>query len=614
MRARCGRRCGFCDVIATCLAFALVAAAAPDPIGGTHLTATTVADGIAGHAEFWVTRDGYREFVREPDGTRERVDRPDSAWVRDWNGWTRALEGRDLRDETTNAFLRGIVFAGDPRAVLATAGAREVGDDSTSAFRRIAFTPPGGVACVIDVDRATGLPARALRCAYDDTTTLWFDDWRAIGASRLPFRLRETGRNGRADTTTVLTAQTAQASAAWSFERPPDGPSDVAWPIGVKEASVRFDFTTEHIMVEGSVDGGSPSWFLFDTGADVTVINRARLKEMGLKEFGAAATSGGGNATSSAFTRVPSLAVGGVAVLGQRATTLDLTGLEKLYGMKLGGLLGYDFTSRFVIVVDYERQTFTLHPRGFRGAAGTALPFVLEQAHPHVAGAVVVDDGSKIGCDFVIDSGAAESANLTAPFVSANHLLERARKTPPPPAVTTPGMAGQFFAQTSVRGFLKELHVGEVSMHAVPVNLQQGTSGAYSLASFSGTVGERVLSRFTNTYDYGRSTILLVPGRDANKPFAPRTTFGVSWLADGPEFTTFTVSGVRKGSPAEAAGFQKGDVLVSLDDRPATDLRLATLQAALRDDGASHTADVKRSAAAPVHLVFKVTTVSIEDR
>jgi len=239
---------------------------------------------------------------------------------------------------------------------------------------------------------------------------------------------------------------------------------------------------------------------------------------------------------------------------------------------------------------------------------------VLEQAHPHVAGAVVVDDGSKIGCDFVIDSGAAESANLTAPFVSANHLLERARKTPPPPAVTTPGVAGQFFAQTSVRGFLKELRVGDVVMHGVPVNLQQGTSGAYSLASFSGTVGQRVLSRFTNTYDYGRSTILLVPGRDANQPFAPRTTFGLSWLADGTEFTTFTVSGVRKGSPAEAAGFQKGDVLVALDDRPATDLRLATLQATLRDDGSSHTADVRRSKAAPVHLVFKVTTVSIEDR
>jgi S1-C subfamily serine protease len=156
--------------------------------------------------------------------------------------------------------------------------------------------------------------------------------------------------------------------------------------------------------------------------------------------------------------------------------------------------------------------------------------------------------------------------------------------------------------------------VGPVALHDVPINLQQGTSGAYARASFSGTVGQRVLSRFINTWDYGRSMLWLAPGKDVAQPFAPRTSFGVAWLADGPAFTIFTVSAVRKDSPAAAAGFARGDTLVALDGQAAATLRLARVQQALREDGAQHTADVRHVDGRAERLSFTVRTVSIEDR
>src|SRR5262249_58095956 len=119
----------------------------------------------------------------------------------------------------------------------------------------------------------------------------------------------------------------------------------------------------------------------------------------------------------------------------------------------------------------------------------------------HVSGAIVVDDQGEIPADFIIDSGAAESANLTMPFVRDHHLLERARRTPAPAATVTPGTEKQFYTQTTVRGHLRSLRIGSVSVSEIPVNLQQGTSGAYASPSFSGTVGERILSRFNSTYD-----------------------------------------------------------------------------------------------------------------
>jgi len=572
--------------------------------GGEHIVARTVADGVPARAEFRVAAGRYRATRTEGAATDERVVTAGHAWQRDWNGWVRALRGRDARDAQSDAFVRELVLGGFDRAALMAAHARTDGDG------RLALSPPGGVEVAITFDPVTGLHARATRCAYDDTTTLASDDWLAAGGVRLPFRIVESSA-GRADTTWI---ESAAGGAQGAFARPAPGPSDVRWTTPAQRAQVPFDFTSEHVMVEARVNGGAPTWWLFDTGADVQVVNRARLAELGLTEFGASKTSGGGNAAASAFTRVDSLAVGDVAVVGQRATTLDLTGLERLYGMKLGGILGYDFFSRFVVVVDYDARTFTVLPAGSRRPGGQAVPFVLEEGHPHVRGAVVVDDGGPIATDFVLDSGAAESANLTAPFVRANDLLKRARKTPPPAAATTPGMAGQFFAQTSVRGFLRELRVGPVTLRDVPVNLQQGTSGAYARASFSGTVGQRVQSRFVNTWDYGRATLWLAPGKEAARPFAPRTSFGLSWLADGPAFHVFTVSAVRKDSPAAEAGFARGDTLVALDDRPADGLGLAQVQQALREDGAAHTARVRHAGGGEARLSFTVRTVSIEDR
>ena len=153
-----------------------------------------------------------------------------------------------------------------------------------------------------------------------------------------------------------------------------------------------------------------------------------------------------------------------------------------------------------------------------------------------------------------------------------------------------------------------------MSVESIPVNLQQGTSGAYASPSFSGTIGERILSRFNTTYDYARSVLFLQPNAGAGKPFPPRTTFGLSLVADGEDYTRFSVAGVRKGSPADSAGFVKGDVIASLDGRPASGWRLASLRTALAQEGAHHRAEIERTGGAPASLDFTVHLVSIEDR
>jgi hypothetical protein len=582
---------------------------------GVHVRARATTGGVPGVSETWVTRDGLRSVLTEDRDRNEWVRDRVTVWLRDWNGRTHALQGRDRADAVTEAFLRALAYVGPSREALRRARATDAGDDSTHTLRRIRLTPPDGVACELMLDRASGRPVRATRWPYDDPVTLAFSDWRDVAGVQMPFQVVTMDREGNPDTTWVTEATPLAAAAVPRFQRPPSGPSDVRFASGDRSLGIPFDFSNDHLMVLGTVNGSRPLWFLIDTGADFNVMNSSRLADMRLTEFGRSTTSGGGGSAGLAFTRVDTLTVGSVTLLGQRAGSLDIASIERIYGMPMGGLLGKDFIDRFTMAVDYDRKVIDLYTPGHDAGVkhGIRVPFIIEEGHPHVRGSIVVDDRPAIPTDWIIDSGAAETCNLTAPFVREHHLLERARRTPAPRPSTVPGTENQFYTQATVRGRLRAISVGGVSVHEVPINLQQGTTGAYASPSFSGTIGQRLLSHFNTVYDYTGSAIYFAPNHATATPFPPRTTFGLTVMSDGPDYTRFNVAGVRKGSPADSVGFRKGDVIAALDGKPASGWRLAAVRAALAEAGSHRAVMVQRAGAPDTTFTFDVRVVSIED-
>ena len=193
-----------------------------------------------------------------------------------------------------------------------------------------------------------------------------------------------------------------------------------------------------------------------------------------------------------------------------------------------------------------------------------------------------------------MDSGAADNVNLASPFVKAHRLVELTRKTLPEGSNTMAGSEKEFFAQTSVRGRLGGITLGAFALKDIPSNLMVGTKGAYASESFSGTIGEGVLHRFNTVYDYSRSVMILEPNAEFEKPFPGRKTFGATFLSDGPGYTRFTVTGVRKASPAEAAGLKKDDVIVAVDGKAAAGLRLVDIRKLFTDEGARHVLTIQR--------------------
>ncbi len=562
---------------------------------GAVMRADTLEDGIPGHVEEWLDRGGWRRVTTQGARLREEVCRGDVAWVKDWNGKVLELQGRDRRDQLTAAYIEGLLFGETARGVLADGQAELAGAAAAQPNLVIRLSPKDGVPFDLFVDKATGLPAKIVRKSFDDEVTLELSDWRSVGGRKFPFSMRQsTGKSAGESTSTVR--EVVASRRAVSFARPGEGPKDFKFAKGSAALGIPFNFENDHLMVQGRVNGSKPLWFMLDTGAEATIVNRGRLAELGLQPFGVSSISGGGNSTEFAFADVARLEIGGATLLNQRDGVIDLGGLERIYGMPMGGLLGYDFFSRFVVRVNYDAKTIDLlepSPHAYR-SSGTRIPFILEGGQPHIPSRISVPTVPPIDADLIVDAGAADTVNLNAPFVKANRLLELARKTPAPGPNTLAGSEKEFFAQTSVRGRLQSVSLGPFELKDIPSNLMVNTKGAYASECFSGVIGEGVLHRFNTIYDYSKNVMILEPNAELDKPFPPRKTFGATFLSGGPDYTVFTVTGVRKDSPAEAAGLKKDDVVLAIDETPAGTLRLADVRKQLGEDGTHHRLKVQR--------------------
>jgi hypothetical protein len=544
----------------------IAASAGAQPVDAVHLVWQTSDDGTPGTRDEWVTRAGARRELID-HGRDRTLDVFDGkhGWRRDWNGFVAPLEGFDLKRHADFARLHAFGVTGP-------------------------------------VDRVE-LPS------FDGKMSVTFSDFREVERVQVPFT--ETRVSGPSKTVMHLQSIDFHPKDVPPFTRPDAGPNDAFFLRGQQSETVPFNFDNNHIMILATVNGVGPIWFLVDTGADVNYINQSRIGELRMQPYGALQTIGGGEtAIGGAFVEHVTFRIGDVELRDQHCSVLELKGLEKLYGMPMGGLLGYDFLSRFVVDIDYGHRTLTLgHREQGTGDRGVRVPLMMQGQQPYLAGSIRVG-GETIPSWFILDVGAADTMTFTTPFIAAHKLLERAGdKERNVLHVAAPDV--EAYAPTNVRGLVDAITVGSVEIPHVPVNLSVAKNGAYTSPAFDGNVGETLLAKFAHVVlDYGRGEMVLVPGPDTAKPMQERTTFGLTIIAGGEAFHTFTVTAVRAESPAARAGFVKGDVIAAVDGAPASHMNLAAVKAALAPAGARRVFTVRRGAE-DITLPFTVELVPL---
>jgi hypothetical protein len=141
-------------------------------------------------------------------------------------------------------------------------------------------------------------------------------------------------------------------------------------PLGkatVKPVVVPFELLKSgHMAVMIKVNGKGPYRVIFDTGAPFHLLNNKLAKETGLlKDVPQSSLPFIGTV---AEVKVKTLQVGEEKIADQQAVVMDHPVVE-LLASKLGpiyGIVGFPFFARYRMTIDYQAETLTLVPNGFK--------------------------------------------------------------------------------------------------------------------------------------------------------------------------------------------------------------------------------------------------------
>lgn len=330
--------------------------------------------------------------------------------------------------------------------------------------------------------------------------------------------------------------------------------SRVDWhlPRGLERVELPLSlYAGRYIQVPVTL-GNSPAIFLLDTGADMTVLDLGAAKRRGLRPQGELRQLEG-LFKSLFFVRSPALTVGGARIDPQTIAALDLSHGE--FGENfpgVDGILGYDFLSRFVVVIDYPAARLTLIPRAsFHPLPDdVAIPAAIDGAALEFPVAVGEAQGN-----FILDTGSGGGI-LVQNLAGQERLVTAAEHRHRVPKGARFGSG-----EAAVWGAWADVRVGPYEWKHAPVAVVDPASAKGSSFSSAGNVGAAFLRHFRLTVDLAGPGIWLaqeLPFRGSERA----ATFGLKLVREGGHLVTRAIA---EEGPAARAGLVDGEEVVAVE-------------------------------------------------
>lgn len=360
-------------------------------------------------------------------------------------------------------------------------------------------------------------------------------------------------------TTTPLATQTRAPAAATAIT-----------------VSIPFELVARHIVLKVRINNSRPLSFVFDTGDKVAIVDAERAKELGLNLQGQIKVGGAGtDFLNGSFVKEATWTLPGLEGFSQPVTlALPLEKLAARFGHDFDGIIGSDFIKQFVVEIDYAARKLRLHNRdkfSYSGP-GESLPIELDhQGHPFIDAEVIPLAGEPIKGKFVLDIGSGGGVSLHSPFVTEHSLINSKVKTIR--AIGAGGAGGQSVGRI---GRISELKIGKFRISNPTAHFSEDKGGAFASKSLAGNIGQRVASKFRLFLDYERKRIIFEPAASFNDSF-DRVFSGLALVGEGMDYTTLRITDVLEESPAAEVGLQKDDVIIKVDDKPASELTITKL-------------------------------------
>jgi Aspartyl protease/PDZ domain len=347
-------------------------------------------------------------------------------------------------------------------------------------------------------------------------------------------------------------------------------------PAVVSPVTIPFELVTRHIMIPVKINNSRPLSFVLDTGDKFGIVDTARAKELGLNLAGQIKVGGAGSETmDGSFVQGANWMLPGLAGFSQPVVlAIPLDKLATRFGHDFDGIIGSDFIKQFVIEVDYQARVIRIHNKETFSYTGQGESVAMEldrQGHPVIEAEVTPVGGQPIKHKFVLDIGAGGALTLHSPFVSQHNLLRPDLKT-----IRAIGAGGTGGRTNGRVGRVAALKIGKFQIASPLTLFSEDKSGAFAGTTLAGNIGQQVASKFKLFLDYDHGRIIFEPAASFRQPF-DRAFAGIAISAENQNYTTFRIIEVLENSPASEVGLQENDLILSLDDKPASQLTLTRL-------------------------------------
>lgn len=383
------------------------------------------------------------------------------------------------------------------------------------------------------------------------------------------------------------------------------------------QVTIPFQLINNLIFLPVSVNGVSLT-FLLDTGVSETTIFSLEDKEMRLENLEKTNFAGLGSSESIKGYKSDL----NTAVISKNFVNTSCAiyiildegiNISSHVGIPVNGILGYHFFKSHPLIINYhtkkitvfiDRKTFLRKIKKFKD-----VDISVEKNKPYVQSEVGLDKNQNEQSKLLIDLGNSDAIWLFPSLAS-----DVVSKKPSIDDYLGRGFNGDIYGKRS-RIYNFNLADFEFLQPLMAVPDENSIRHVSMVAGRKGSVGGEIMRRFTLGFDYQNQKMYLRKNSAYGEPFHFNMSgldfeqVGVEWekdlltLESRPKKAdnsipiinnnvqyrfvlkpVFSISGVRKNSPGDKAGLKKGDRIISINGKKASEMTLKKIIELMRSD------------------------------
>ena len=396
-----------------------------------------------------------------------------------------------------------------------------------------------------------------------------FDDWRMVEGVRMPFAELSTEAAGEEAAVRWTSIDANPELTAADFGRPVLAAAHAMAGGADSTGFMPFDlFAGSRIFIPATVNGVETE-VLLDSGAEMTVLDKAFAERLGLAPRGDVAAVGTGGVGSAQFASGVTIELDGITFADRTVAVIDFAAISQAIGRPLPVVLGKDAFNGLIIDVDFPGRRIAFHEReGFTPPEGLVeTPLVSTGSVRAVP--LSIEGREPVLFDF--DTGNGGALIIYPAYAEAQSLLDgRPRST-----VMSGAVGG---VRESGIATVRSLDLAGFEVRDVPTVFPPAGPSAVDSDRTAGNVGLGVLGRFRLVTDFAGGRLWLGGDPAALAQPFPRDRLGLGLRKEG---DVIVVQRVSPNSPAAEAGWTAGERIVAIDGVVAAELDSAALRSVL---------------------------------